>query len=102
MEMHLDDLLHGLRLREWIVMLDEGAPHAYLAKMKRPGTWGGGLEIAVMAEVIGRPICVFIDNAETRTCSRNIEFIPDRKEAQTQPVISILYTGRSHYSALIS
>lgn len=102
METHLDAPLHGMPLKTWIEMLGEGAPAAYIARMKRSGVWGGACEIAVLAELLHRPVGVYIPSRgpDGLQCSRSIEFLPDEEEARQAPPLFLLYVGRNHYMAL--
>lgn len=102
--------LHGEELALWIstgaeIRLSESDPiGSYVAHMQRPGTWGGGIELAVMATLLHRPILVYAaESSDPSKASRVAEFLPDgtREEVERLPAVCILYVGRAHYMQLI-
>jgi len=102
--------LHGEDLALWIstgseVALSASNPVAsYVAHMKRSGTWGGGIELAVLATLLHRPILVYAaESTDPSKASRVAEFLPDgpKQEVDRLPVVCILYVGRAHYMQLL-
>lgn len=103
--------LHGEDLAMWIsngsdVPLNAENPVAsYVSHMKRAGTWGGGIELAVLATMLHRPILVFATDArDPSKASRVAEFLPDgpRDAVDRLPAVCILYVGRAHYMQLVA
>jgi len=95
-----DQMLHGEKVSEWITWNGNATLREYASSMARSGTWGGGIELAVMASILQRPILVFANDA---TGSRRIaEFLPDAEgvDIRSLPALCILYVGRSHYMNL--
>ena len=97
-----NQVLHGEKVAEWITW--NGAPslEAYASSMSRSGTWGGGIELAVMASILRKPVLVFANEA---TGARRIaEFLPDVEagvDVKALPTVCVLYVGRSHYMNLL-
>lgn len=103
--------LHGENLSMWI---QNGAPEivqgadpidSYTKYMQRSGTWGGGIELAVLATMLHRPILVYAsESREPNVASRIAEFLPDASQDQLNmlPAICILYVGRAHYMQLVA
>jgi hypothetical protein len=97
-----DQKLHGEKVSEWITWNGNQSLEEYTKSMSRNGTWGGGIELAVLASILQKPILVFAKNP---TESKRIaEFLPDvtsDTDIKNLPVICILYVGRSHYMNLL-
>ena len=101
--------LHGEDLGLWIanaseVPLGADAIGSYTARMQNAGVWGGGIELAVMATLLQRPILVYAsETADPSRASRIAEFLPDAPEdvMKSLPAICILYVGRAHYMQLV-
>jgi hypothetical protein len=100
---HLDrEFLHDMKLATWIEMLGEGNTDQYLNQMSRGGIWGGALEIAIAAEMFGRPIGIYEakHHEGNVVASKMFEFLPQNPAAALKPPVFLLYSGRSHYDAL--
>lgn len=102
--------LHGESLELWIqngaeIPLSQSDPiGSYVAHMKRSGTWGGGIELAVLATLLHRPILVYAcESTDPTRANRVAEFLPDgpQETIQLLPTVCILYVGRAHYMQLI-
>lgn len=102
--------LHGEDLALWIqngaeIQLSSTDPvGSYVAHMRRSGVWGGGIELAVLATLLHRPILVYAsESSDPNKASRVAEFLPDgpRNEIERLPAVCILYVGRAHYMQLI-
>ena len=85
----------GMPLREW-VRLDAGVtPNAYARRMRHTSSWGGGIEMAALANACNLAIEVY----ESPNMRRIGAFRPDvGGEIAT---VGVLYRGRSHYDALL-
>jgi hypothetical protein len=102
--------LHGEDLALWVstgaeIPLSPANPIAsYVTHMKRAGTWGGGIELAVLATLLHRPILVYAaESSDPSKGTRVAEFLPDgpQDEIKKLPAVCILYVGRAHYMQLI-
>ena len=72
-------------------------PRAYAARMRTPGSWGGALEMAVIAQLREVAIHVYEGERGQRGSFRRIATFGD---AESDRVAHILYGGRCHYDAL--
>jgi len=102
--------LHGEELALWIsnaseVTLGPDAIASYTSRMEKSGVWGGGIELAVMATLLHRPILVHAsETVDPSRATRIAEFLPDDASQEvllSLPAICILYVGRAHYMQLI-
>ena len=102
--------LHGEALALWIqngaeIQLSSTDPvGSYVAHMRKSGVWGGGIELAVLATVLHRPVLVYAtESTDPNKASRVAEFLPDgpKDEVDLLPAVCILYVGRAHYMQLI-
>jgi hypothetical protein len=95
-----DQMLHGEKVSEWIQWNGNQNLQQYTQTMSRNGTWGGGIELAVLASILQKPILVYAKDTEAK---RIAEFLPDVKDIdiKTLPTICILYVGRAHYMNLL-
>jgi hypothetical protein len=97
-----DQMLHGEKVSEWILWNGNKSLDEYTALMSQNGTWGGGIELAVMACILAKPILVFANEIEG--AKRIAEFLPDVEpnvNVKTLPAVCILYVGRAHYMNLL-
>ena len=100
--MKTTEKLHGIDIRDWIAWNAEAQATSYIEKMSRPGTWGGGIELAIMSTMLRKPIVVF-SKEHTGSAKRIAEFLPDEctaHELESTGVIAVLYVGSSHYMQL--
>ena len=95
--------LFGDSFQTW---LGDVSVEKYSNSMSKNGTWGGGIELAIIAKLIHRPIVVFASNSsELNTAKRIAEFIPDldssiptkKEELDNLSTVCVLYVGGSHY-----
>jgi hypothetical protein len=102
--------LHGEELSLWIqngaeIPLSKHDPvGSYVAHMRKSGVWGGGIELAVLATLLHRPVLVYAaESSDPGKASRVAEFLPDgpRDEIDLLPAVCILYVGRAHYMQLV-
>lgn len=99
---------NGLTLREW-VLAETGKKLAEYAKALHRGFWGGTLEAKLLADHFKRPIVIYGDLAAAGPAgaapqaSRLLTVLPSPwpPEGECGRPICILYTGSSHYDALI-
>lgn len=102
---------NGLTLREW-VLAETGKKLAEYAKALHRGFWGGTLEAKLLADHFKRPIVIYGDmvrpsggsgGATAPQASRLLTVLPSPwpPEGECGRPICILYTGSSHYDALI-
>lgn len=98
---HPDLDVVGCSLADWTQWYAGKSIGAYADELARPGAWGGGLELAILARMYGRPIDVFERRSGDgpATCQRISRFESPRP-GRGAP-LRLLYTGRSHYMPLL-
>lgn len=87
------------RRKEEVLWFLEGDFDAYVEAMSQPHVWGGEPEILMLAQVLNRPIHVYME--ETREWYVRIAEYGGQKEdgGCVQPV-DILFHGQGHYESL--
>jgi hypothetical protein len=91
----------GTTLRDWIQWEHGSDVEAYCRHMANPRAWGGSIELAVAARLLGRDVEVFVlRNAGERERMRRIATFPSRSSARPAAV-RVLYDGRTHYDAIV-
>lgn len=74
----------------------------YIEYIQRQGTWGGGMELAILSTILKRPILVYAIEKNPNEANQIAEFLPDQiQDYQNLIPICILYVGRSHYMQLL-
>lgn len=92
--------LAGLPVGEW-TGVDAPSVAAYCNRMAGRGAWGGGVELAAMADMFHAKVRVFVPPRDgTRHAPCISTFHPS--SPPTGPTIRLLYSGRAHYDALQS
>lgn len=94
--------LHNIDIQDWITWNAEAQASSYIERMSRSGTWGGGIELAIMSTMLKKPIVVFSKDGDNGA-KKIAEFLPDKcanEEIQGFGVIAVLYVGSSHYMQL--
>ena len=86
----------GSPLRKWIGWDSGLEPHAYAARMRTRGAWGGALEMAVIAQLHGAAIHAHEKSGGAGMYRRIATF----GDAGSAKVANVLYSGRCHYDAL--
>ena len=86
--------LHGEKITDWIAWNAEAPYSQYISEMKREGTWGGGIELAVLSTLLEKAIVVY-----ERSGKRIAEFLPDKKE--NMGAIMILWVHKMHYMQIV-
>ena len=85
----------GTALRKWVHWDSQTDPQTYAARLRAPGSWGGALEIAVLAELKHLTIHVY-ERQSASTYKRIATF----GETEHPDTADLLYRGRVHYDAL--
>eukprot|EP00927_Polykrikos_kofoidii_P026752 TRINITY_DN23772_c0_g1_i1.p1 TRINITY_DN23772_c0_g1~~TRINITY_DN23772_c0_g1_i1.p1 ORF type:complete len:580 (-),score=119.86 TRINITY_DN23772_c0_g1_i1:169-1908(-) len=89
-------IVAGNPLKDW-VLWDSGLDvRAYARTMRTGSRWGGALEIAVCAQITGKPVHVY--ERSTRGYVRISAFGDDT--APSGEAVNVHYGGRVHYDAL--
>ena len=97
---------NGLTLREW-VHAETGKKLSEYAKALHRGFWGGTLEAKLLADHFKRPIVIYGDLAKKSSAGTEANRLLTVLPHPWPPVgecgrpICLLYTGSSHYDALI-
>lgn len=82
---------------EWIV---EGDFDTYVARMRRPGVWGGEPELVVLSQVLLQPIIVHV-TIPTDASATVVVAEYGKEFRDSGPPIRVLYDGAEHYNALV-
>jgi hypothetical protein len=92
---------NGLTLREW-VHAETGQKLAEYARALQRGLWGGTLEAKLLADHFRRPVVIYGDLAGAEA-KRLLTVLPSPwpPVGECGRPLCLLYTGRSHYDALI-
>lgn len=95
--MHMKNrMFNGLTFSEWI-QADAGmSAESYSSQILQPSVWGGGLEMAMVAEMTRRPVVVYQTKRGTSTAHRIATFRDDLRGAP----MYLLYVSKNHYAAL--
>lgn len=94
-ESNPDASIAGTALRKWIFW-DSGLDvRQYAARMRTQGTWGGALEMAIIADVRGVAVHVY-ERAGAGLFKQIATFGDEGAEASAH----VVYGGRVHYDAL--
>ena len=86
--------LHGEKITDWIAWNAEAPNETYIREMKRDGTWGGGIELAILATLLEKAIVVY-----EKSGKRIAEFLPDKKD--NLGAIMILWVHKMHYMQIV-
>ena len=82
----------------------------YCKRVLMPSFWGGEPELLVLAEILRRPIVVYIPAAKVKSAERNAGFVPIQtygadfkvtKKGNPKKPVRLLYNGENHYDVLI-
>ena len=82
----------------------------YCRRILTPQFWGGEPELLVLAEILRRPIIVYIPAAKARNAASQSGFVPIQtygadfavtKKGNARKPVRLLYNGENHYDVLI-
>mmetsp|Transcript_6430 Transcript_6430/g.27385 ORF Transcript_6430/g.27385 Transcript_6430/m.27385 type:complete len:233 (-) Transcript_6430:29-727(-) len=82
----------------------------YCKRILTPTFWGGEPELLVLAEILKRPITVYIPAAKARNAASQSGFVPIQtygadfsvtKKGNKRKPVRLLYNGENHYDVLI-
>jgi len=82
----------------------------YCKRILTPTFWGGEPELLVLAEILKRPITVYIPAAKARNAASQAGFVPIQtygadfsvtKKGNKRKPVRLLYNGENHYDVLI-
>jgi len=89
-----DDELNGATLGQWIEWETGMSPAAYRTHMEQGGTWGGQVELALLADAVQRSVEVYRDEGAGR-------FVREHAFAEhLGDPVRVVYDG-AHYDALV-
>lgn len=87
----------GTPLRYWVDWDSRMTVASYTARLLQGSTWGGAIEMAACAQIYSVDVAVYEETYGGY--SRISDFITDA--AQPNGTLMVLYSGRSHYDALV-
>lgn len=95
---HGEREVQGIALSKWIYWESRLSMAEYCARMSRANGWGGAIEISVYSLMNSTPVEVY----ERRGAffRRIAHVVHETATEQQQPVVHLLYSGRSHYDAM--
>ena len=101
-EEHPQEKVVGTPLHKWIEWDSSLNPRAYAARMRTAGSWGGALEMAVLAHIKDMVVYVYEKDPKTAAGSfkRIAHFGEESGDGGQKRVAHVLYRGRVHYDAL--
>ena len=82
----------------------------YCKRVLMPSFWGGEPELLVLAEILRRPIVVYIPAAKVKSAASNAGFVPIQtygadfkvtKKGNPKKPVRLLYNGENHYDVLV-
>ena len=82
----------------------------YCKRILTPTFWGGEPELLVLAEILKRPITVYIPAQKARNAASQSGFVPIQtygadfsvtKKGNKRKPVRLLYNGENHYDVLI-
>ena len=88
-------LVHDVPLAEWGALEAGTTPDAYAARMRDPGEWGGGVELAALARLLRAPIEVRAASASAS--ASDAPPLAAFGAKYPAPPLRLRYTG-SHYT----
>jgi len=91
--------ISGTPLSKWIEWDSNLSPAAYAARLRSPGTWGGALELAVVAATLG--VVIHVYEPVQADSYKRIATFGSADESEFTTIAHIAYRGRSHYDALV-
>lgn len=101
-----EKVYNGLTLREW-VHAETGNKLAEYARSLQRGLWGGTLEAKLLADHFKRPVVIYGDmgpkGSSGAQAHKLLTVLPDPWPSATEcgRPITLLYSGRAHYDALV-
>ena len=90
--------ISGTALSKWIEWDSGLRPSAYAARLQSATTWGGALELAVIAATLG--VVVHVYEPKHGSEYKRIATFGGTDEGSFTSIAHIAYRGRSHYDAL--
>ena len=105
MTQNLENELHGQTIRNWIEWDYAKKAENYLEDL-RNGSWGGALELTILATIFRTPIYLYVKKGQE--CIRISESLPDTKlpkltaHKNPKPFICVFYNGKNHYMGLLT
>lgn len=82
----------------------------YCKRILAPTFWGGEPELLVLAQILRRPIVVYIPAAKAKSTQSNSGYVPIQtygaehaanKKGKPRAPVRLLYNGENHYDLLI-
>ena len=82
----------------------------YCKRILAPTFWGGEPELLVLAQILRRPIVVYIPAAKAKSTASNSGYVPIQtygsehaatKKGTPRAPVRLLYNGENHYDLLI-
>lgn len=88
----------GTPLRDWIDWDSLSSVSGYVSRLASGGLWGGAIEMASCAKIYGVDIGVYEEDYNSGVFHRISDFLAD---GNPRGAVCVLYSGRSHYDALV-
>ncbi len=100
-------VISGTLLEDWVHWYADTCLDTYARAMSMPYAWGGGLEMAIIARLSGRPIRVYTPTLDGRACKLSYQFAesddkhnPKSHQTRKPQPIRVLYVNNSHFMIL--
>ena len=89
-----DQLINGEPIRSWVEWDSAHTPEVYATRMAKPGAWGGGIEIAIVAAIFKARVRVWAPTGMQDRYAHIADFGDDEQ------IFDVVYVGRAHYNAI--
>jgi OTU-like cysteine protease len=101
-------VVNGTLLEDWVQWNADTCLDTYARAMSMPYAWGGGLEMAIIARLSGRPIRVYTPTLDGRACKLSYQFpesddehnTPKSRRTRKPQPIRVLFVNNSHFMIL--
>ena len=88
----------GVPLKDWVEWESGLEPSSYCERMRKPGAWGGAIELLVFSRLTNASVHVY--ERRGQAFEQISAFDVPQPEHGPKRFIRVLYSGRSHYDAL--
>jgi hypothetical protein len=99
-ESNPDANVAGTALRKWVLWDTGLTVGQYASRMRSPGSWGGALEIAIVADLKQAGVHVYERVSGSRDQFKQIATFGEAAAAEGAAQAHVVYGGRVHYDAL--
>jgi hypothetical protein len=92
--------IQGTVLEDWVRWHSNKTVDEYTRAMAASHTWGGDIEIALVAQLYRRVVRVYVPTQNWKACKFLCQFVPEKQKHKFQSPLRVLYVNNSHFMAL--